>query len=62
MLTSIFGLTSIFFDVTCSKIPKNEIFGKSDEKVLEKWGGGPFCIDISEVMAKSKFWVVDVNF
>ena len=40
MLTSIFGLMSIFFDVTCSKISKHAIFGKSDGKVLEKWGGG----------------------
>ena len=54
MLTSIFGLTSSFFDVTCSKIPRNAIFRKSAEKVLEKWGGGPILIDYFESYAKIK--------
>ena len=43
-----------FFDVTCSKIPKNAIFGKSAEKVLEKWGRGPILTDYSESYAKMK--------
>ena len=54
MLTSIFGLTSIFSDVACSKIPKHEIFGKSAGKVLKKWGGGTILIDYFESYAKMK--------
>ena len=51
-MTSIFCLTSIFFDVTCSKIPKNAIFGKSIKKDLKKWGGCPNEMDISKVIPK----------
>ena len=53
-MTSIFGLTSSFIDVTCSKIPKNAIFRKSAEKVLEKCGGGPILTDYFESYAKMK--------
>ena len=55
-MTSIFGLTSSFIDVTYSKIPKNAIFRKSAEKVLEKWGGGPILIDYFESYAKMKMF------
>ena len=51
-MTSIFGLTSSFIDVTCSKIPKNASFEKSAKKVLKNGGGGPFEIDVSKVMPK----------
>jgi hypothetical protein len=44
MLTPIFGLTSILFDVTRSKMPKHAIFGKSDEKQRKQWGGGRFFL------------------
>ena len=54
MLTSIFGLTSIFLYVTCSKIPKHAIFGKSAEKVLAKWGVAPIFIDYFKSYAKMK--------
>ena len=53
-MTSIFGLTSSFIDVTCSKILKNAIFRKSAEKVLEKCGGGPIFTDYFESYAKMK--------
>ena len=53
-MTSIFGLTSSFIDVTCLKIPKNAIFRKSAEKVLEKCGGGPILTDYFESYAKMK--------
>ena len=66
ILTSIFGLTSSFIDVTCSKIPKNAIFRKSAEKVLEKWGGGLILTDYFESYPKikicTKFSIFDVNF
>ena len=52
-MTSIFGLTSSFIDVTCSKIPKNAIFRTSAEKVLEKCGG-PILTDYFESYAKMK--------
>ena len=53
-MTSIYGLTSSFIDVTCSKFPKNAIFRKSAEKVLEKCGGGPILTDYFESYAKMK--------
>ena len=37
------------------KFQKNAIFGKSANKVVKKWGGGPIEIDISKVMPKLKF-------
>ena len=53
-MTSILGLTLSFIDVTCSKIPKNAIFRKSAEKVLEKCGGSPILTDYFENYAKMK--------
>ena len=56
ILTSIFGLTSSFFGVACSKILKRSIFRKIAENVLGKWGGGPILIDYFESYAKMKIF------
>ena len=54
ILTSIFGLTSIFFDVKCSKIPKSGIFGKSTKKDPKKWGGCPKLANYFESYGQMK--------
>ena len=56
-----FGLTSFFWRHLLKNY-KKAIFGKSVKKVLKKCVGGPNKIDISKVIPKWKFWVVDVNF
>ena len=43
-----------FFDVTCSKISKSGIFGKSTEKDPKKWGGCPNLTNYFESYGQMK--------